>query len=561
MKLEIGVWKRTTLDPQLTTHNQQPTTHHAPTDITPEPLPGFTLLSSAVSRFVASALSGMLLFACFPLLAWHFLAWVAIAPLLAALLSEPRPGRGFWLGYVAGAVFFSCSCQWFVDVMELHGGLTPVLAWGVLGLFALLFAVFFGAFGWAVAWAAVRLQTRALVLVPFLWVAAELGRTHLFTGVPWNLLGYAVQSDGLRRVATVTAVYGLSFLATATSTLIAWVLLEPRRKSARVSLLGWSVVLIAANWLLAPPALTPGSRVAHLVQPNIGMGVEEVVKWAPWSNPERLERLVETSIASARRDGSPKPFIIWPENPAPFYFERDPIFRAAAERMARDAGAYAVVGSVNFADPEHRQPKNTAMVLDPQGRVVLAYDKIHLVPFGEYVPVWAFPDLVGKITHEAGNFVPGSSYRAAETSEGAMSLFICYESIFPQLVRRLVPEGPAVLVNISNDAWFGDTAAAAQHLEKARLRAIENRRYLLRATNDGITCIIDPYGRIIARIPRHEFAVLTGRFDFVAGKTFYTRHGDVFAWACVAIVAAFAARAGWKEKQGKRQMAKGKDRM
>jgi len=311
--------------------------------------------------------------------------------------------------------------------------------------------------------------------------------------------------------------------------------------------------MIGGNITLAPPPLAPGARVAHLVQPNIGMARDEVVKWAPWRDPAPLNGLVETSIASARRESAATaPFIIWPENPAPFYFERDPIFRGAAERMAREAGAFVVVGSVNYADAQHTQPKNSAMVLAPDGRVALAYDKIHLVPFGEYVPWWAFPNLVGKITHEAGNFVPGSSYRPAETRDGALSLFICYESIFPQLVRRLVPEGPAALVNISNDGWFGDTAAAAQHLEMARLRAIENRRYLLRATNDGITCVIDPYGRIVAWLPRHEFAVLTGRFDFVAGRTFYTRHGDWFAWACIGVAAAAMARAAWKHRLGRR---------
>ncbi|MBI4164337.1 MAG: apolipoprotein N-acyltransferase [Acidobacteria bacterium] len=511
-------------------------------------------------RVGASALSAAFLYACFPLLAWHHLVWVALAPLLVALLVELNAKRGFWLGYLCGVIFFASSCQWFVDVMEMHGGLAPVLAWGVLGLFALLFAVFFGAFGWAVSRTAVRVRTRALILAPFFWVVGELGRTYLFTGVPWNLLGYAMQAGGLRRIATVTAVYGLSFLALATSSLIAWVILEPRRNAARLAVLIWPVVLIVANWLLAPPPVAPGSRVVHLVQPNIGMNVQEVVKWAPWSNPEPLQRLVDKSIASVRADATtgPKPFIIWPENPAPFYFERDPIFRSAAERMARESGAYVVVGSVNFADAAETQPKNSAMVLNPQGQVLLAYDKIHLVPFGEYVPDWAFPNLVGKITHEAGNFVPGSSYRAAETPEGALSLFICYESIFPQLVRRLVPEGPAVLVNLSNDAWFGDTAAAAQHLEKARLRAIENRRYLLRATNDGITCIIDPYGRIVARLPRHESAILTGRFDFVAGDTFYTRYGDVFAWMCVAIVVMAMTHQYWREEQIKRQEAKGK---
>jgi apolipoprotein N-acyltransferase len=518
-----------------------------------------TPLPLSWQRWFASVLSGAFLFASFPLVSWNLLVWVAVAPLLVAAVSEARVKRGFWLGYLTGAIFMASGCQWFVDVMELHGGLSPILAWGVLALFAMIFATFFGAFGAILTWTGRRSQSRALLLAPFLWVAAEIGRTYLFTGVPWNLLGYAVQAEGLRRVATLTAVYGLSFLAVATGALLAWIWLAPRRTAPRAALLAWSVAMIAGNIALAPPPLAPGARVAHLVQPNVGMAREEVVKWAPWHDPTRLNQLVEASLASVRREstGAP-PFIIWPENPAPFYFERDPIFRTAVERMARESSAYVVVGSVNFADAAQTQPKNSAMVLDPEGRVVLAYDKIHLVPFGEYVPAWAFPNLVGKITHEAGNFVAGSSYRAAETRDGALSLFICYESIFPQLVRRLVPEGPAVLVNISNDAWFGDTAAAAQHLEMARLRAIENRRYLLRATNDGITCVIDPYGRVVGRLLRHQYAVLAGRFDFVAGSTFYTRYGDLFAWACIVFAVARIARDAVRERKGKRQMAKGK---
>jgi apolipoprotein N-acyltransferase len=506
-------------------------------------------------------LSGGLLFCCFPLLGWHFLAWIALIPLLLAIQNDPRPKVGFWMGYVTGFVFLATSCHWFTDVMELHGGLSPVLAWGVLALFAMLFAVFMGAFGAFVSWVAMRSESLALILAPFMWVVTELGRTYLFTGVPWNLLGYAVQFDGLRRIAALTGVYGLSFLAVATSAMLAWALPKLQfRLGARVAVAAWPAALLLLNCLLAPPLVVPGSRAAHLVQPNIPMEPAEIAKWAPWIDPGPLNRLVDKSIASARAEGSTgaKPFIIWPENPAPFYFERDPIFRAAAERMARESGAYAVVGSVNFADAAQMQPKNSAVVLDPAGRALLAYDKLHLVPFGEYVPAWAFPDLVGKITHEAGNFVPGSSYHAAKTPEGSLSLFICYESIFPQLVRRLVPEGPAVLVNISNDAWFGDTAAGAQHLEMARLRAIENRRYLLRATNDGITCIIDPYGRVLERLPRHQSAILSGKFDFVVGSTIYTRYGDVFAWANAAVVLMAIAWLYWREGQTKRQTAKGK---
>jgi apolipoprotein N-acyltransferase len=492
-----------------------------------------------------------MLFACFPLLAWHLLVWIACAPLFVALAGEPRLRRALFLGYLAGAIYLAGSCYWFVSVMELHGGVSPPLAYAVLALFVVVFAIFFGGYGIVLAWAAGGSPKRMLLLSPFLWVAMEIARTYLFTGVPWDLLGYAVQASGLRQVASVTAVYGLSFLAAATSAMLAWIWLEPRRMAPRLALAGWCVVLLAANLILSPRPLAAGSRTAFLVQPNISMDEAVVAQWAPWRDSTRLNNLVGLSIASARREGNSTstPLVIWPENPAPFYFQRDPIFRAAVERMAREAQAYIVVGSVNYADAEGTKPKNTAMVLDPEGRVVLAYDKIHLVPFGEYVPAWAFPSLVGKITYEAGNFVPGTSYRAAPTRDGGLGLFICYEAIFPQLVRRMVPEGPGVLVNISNDAWFGDSAAAFQHLEMAGLRAIENRRYVLRATNDGITTVIDPYGRILTCLPRHEQAVLFGRFDYLSDRTFYSAHGDVFAWLCIAIAVAIIGKSKIRRRE------------
>jgi apolipoprotein N-acyltransferase len=513
---------------------------------------------------VASALSGFFLFACFPRLGWAFLVWVACAPLLVALLREPRLGRGFLLAYTAGAIFLAGSCYWFVAVMEGYGGMGPVLAFGAMVLFVVVFSAFFGVFGLVESWVARGSPVAALLLSPFLWVAMEIARTYLITGFPWNLLGYAMQPTGLRQLASFTAVYGLSFLAAATSALVVSVWLTPRRESAWAALASWCVVLVAANWVLAPPPAPAGARQACLVQPNIPMDVDSIVKWAPWRDPAPLQGLVAMSVAGVAREGKSDapPLIVWPENPAPFYFERDPVFRGAVERMARQSRAYVVVGSVNYADPENTQPKNSAMVLDPEGRVLLMYDKIHLVPFGEYVPVWAFPSLVGKITHEAGNFVPGTSYHAAQMRDGALGVFICYEAIFPQLVRRLAPDGPGVLVNISNDAWFGDSSAAAQHLEMACLRAIENRRFLLRATNNGITGVIDPYGRVIGRLPRHRSAVLIGRFDYLAGRTFYKAYGDVFAWLCVAIavlIAGVQVRVGRKQSAEAKGNSKGKN--
>ena len=524
-------------------------------------------LPKSSHRWAASALSGLLLVACFPKLDWHPLVWVACLPLLAAVVSEPRLRRAFALAYFSGAIFLAGTCYWFVGVMEQHGNLHPALALGVLVLFALIFSTFFGAFGLVEGWLARRSAGVALAASPFVWVTAELARTYLITGFPWNLLGYAMQGTGVRQVASLTGVYGLSFLAVATSALLVWVLTAPARKRSGAALAAWLALLALTQFALRPDdSLHPSNR-AILLQPNVPLDEPSLDAWEPWRDPTRLQQLVQTTLAAAfesSRDVPPgrpdeqgakaapagPPLIVWAENPAPFFFTRDPVFREAVEKMARQAGAFVVVNTVNFVGPGTAQATNSAVVLDPEGRAVMTYDKIHLVPFGEYVPPWAFPGKIGKITSEVGSYVPGASYNVARTPQGTIGVFICYEAIFPQLVRRLALAGAEVLVNISNDAWYGDSAAAAQHLEMARLRAIENHRYLLRATNDGITVVIDPYGRVAAQLPRHRLLVLPGRFSYLSSRTFYTAHGDVFAWLCVGVATLFA---GWRMARGGRK--------
>ena len=462
-------------------------------------------------------------------------------PLLLAVVTETWPVHGFLLGYAAGAVFLGGSCYWFVSVMTGYGGLPLPVAMGVLVLFLIIFSTFFGVFGLIETIVARRSGEVALLLSPFLWVAIELARTYLITGFPWNLLGYAVRPEGLERVASVTAVYGLSFIAVATSALMAWVLLTPRRKIAWIMLPCWLLALIIGNWLLRPPPPQPVPDTALLVQPDIPLGDAGVRNWAPWINPTALENLVKESVTATRKaQGSVKdpPLLIWPEDPAPFYFNRDPIFRDAIELMARQAHAYVIAGTVTFMGQGTSQPQNSAVVLAPDGRLLLQYDKIHLVPFGEYVPWWGFPGTVGKVISQVGDFVPGSSVRVAKTPVGTIGVFICYESIFPQLVRKITAAGSEVLVNISDDGWYGDSSGPFQHFEMARFRAIENGRFLLRATNNGQTAIIDPYGRVLGEIPRKQPGILTGKFRYLSKETFYTRHGDIFAWVCSALALA-----------------------
>lgn len=507
-------------------------------------------LQKSSVRWAASALSGLLLVACFPKPHWHFLTWIACVPLLLALAAEKRLGRAFLLGYLCGAIFLAGSCYWFVNVMERYGGLSPLLAVGVLALFALLFGIFFGAFGLVAGWVARSSWAAALEVGPFLWVTAELARTYLITGVPWNLLGYAIAPTGIRQIAAMTGVYGLSFLAVATSALLAGLLLTTQRRRALWGAAGWAAALLLLEFLLRPGALPPPTNRAYLLQPNVPLDPSALDGWEPWRDPGRLAQLVDLTLEAVLSHANasplapptgqaapqpPPPLIIWAENPAPFYFTRDPVFRTAMEKLAQQARAYVIINTVTFLGQDNSRPQNSAIVLGPEGRVVEQYDKIHLVPFGEYVPAWAFPDKIGKITSQVGDFVPGTTYRVARTPEGTIAVFICYEDIFPQLVRRLASQGAGVLVNISNDAWYDDTAAAPQHLEMARLRAIENRRYLLRATDDGITAVIDPYGRVAAEAPRHRELVLSADFRYLTRQTFYTAYGDVFAWLCVAI--------------------------
>ncbi len=465
-------------------------------------------------------------------------------PLLASLASERNLARAFWFGYLSGAIFLAGSCYWFVGVVERYGGLSPPLAVGVLALFLIVFSIFYGVFGLVVAWVARLSLPLALALSPFLWVSLELARTYYVGGgFPWNLLGYAVRPIGLRQLASFTAVYGLSFLGVSASALLGWVLLGFRRKWVWCALVAWLALLIIANWISTPSPTTPGGNEGYLVQPNVPLEESAAEHWAPWRDPAPLERLVAMTLASLDREGksSPAPpLVVWSENPAPFYFSRDPVFRRAVENMARKSHAYVIVGTVAFLGNNDAQPQNSAVVLDPEGQMLMQYDKIHLVPFGEYVPSWAFPGKVGKITSGVGNYVPGSSYKVARISQGTIGICICYEAIFPQLVRRIVSEGAGVLVNISNDAWYGDSSAAFQHLEMASLRAIENHRFLLRVTNDGITAVIDPNGRVVAEFPRHKSGVLPARFAFVAGRTFYSAHGDLFAWFCVVVSVAVA---------------------
>lgn len=489
----------------------------------------------------------------FPLPGLYWLAWIAIAPLLIAVLrarpagvlqvdaavkkAPASPWQGFLLGYLCGILWCGGTCYWVFDTMHRYGGLPVPMAALVLVLFCMYIGLYHGFFGLLVAVVAGRGSVRrALVSAPFLWVAVELARTRI-TAFPWELLGYSQTGNiALTRITTLTGVYGLSFeIVLVNSAFAAAFLVErARRKKLLAAAFGSALVLQAGVWMKEPAQPVP-DHSALLVQPNIPI----TTSWTEDYFQSTLADLAKVSLhPPIEKSGERENLIVWPESPAPF-FTNDPRFREPVSELAKQAGSWVIAGSIGI-NPATRsaggsQIFNSAALISPQGEWTARYDKVHLVPFGEYLP---FPKLfafAGGLTKEVGEFQRGTSRAPMVAGNERLGVFICYESIFPNEVRKFAEKGADVLVNISNDGWYGDSGAWSQHLQQTRMRAIENNRWLLSATNTGLTAAIDPWGRIAAEVPRKERTVLEAPYALISSTTFYTQHGDWFATVCAII--------------------------
>lgn len=509
-------------------------------------------LSPRHHPLACSMLSGALLVAVFSNLPMSLLAWVAMAPLFAVCLQRFGRARLFLCGYVTGAVFFAGSCYWIYNVMHDYGGLPVVVAAGVLLLFVLMFALFFGVFALLAGELAQRWRLKALFLFPFLWVGLEWVRTVLpFGGFPWNLLGYGVASwTGWIQPAAYTGIYGVSFLVAAVNAAVAAYWFAPNRR--RLALLGVMATALVGTAVAGHflPAEETDSHVV-LVQPNLpqlpapGSSWEEVASDALAA----FEQMAHEAVRGL--DAQAPPLVVWPEAPAHFYFHRDPVLRARLTALAQSTRSYLLLGTIDFRrDPGGEEdtrlfPYNSAVLISPTGGFVGQYDKIHLVPFGEYLPWGPVFGLAGALVDEVSDFRPGNAYTVLPVGENRLSVFICYEAIFPELVQEFADRGAQLLVNISNDGWFGRSSAAAQHLNMARMRAVESRRFLVRATNTGITTVVDPRGRLLGRLPSHERGVLTAGFRYRTAPSFYVQFGDWFASLCAFVTVLALLRAFW----------------
>jgi apolipoprotein N-acyltransferase len=539
--------------------------------------------------WVMAVVSGLLQIMPFPVAGpvpvWRTaFCWVALLPLLAAICAKNdrgedlSPGQAGALGYVSGVIWYLGNCYWIFATMHIYGGISNPAAAGILFLFCLYLGLYHALFGALVASikrarvGGVRLGTQgALLLSPFAWVAVELARARI-TGLPWDLLGIAqVDNPLLIHLAPYTGVYGISFVIAAVNALwlVRITLRERRHTRTALTLTGVAIVLLYVLFLrrLHNPVHEGSQALATLVQENLEVGaadkgphLNETQMLASFSDlslhPEINYCLGIPELASTKciqvipihkqdnesgRAIARTDLIVWPESPAPFD-HNEAQFRTAISKLARDAGAPMIVGDQGI-DAEKGAPNsfalhNSADFIQPDGSFAGRYSKMHLVPFGEYVPFKKVFSFAGSLLQDVGDFSPGDYRSVFRTGGQTYGTFICYESIFGDEMREYAQIGAGVLVNISNDGWYGNTSAPWEHLNMVRMRAIENHRWVLRATNTGVTASIDPWGRVVSAAPRHIRTSLRVAFDFEHDVTFYAAHGDLFAYFCALVTAA-----------------------
>jgi apolipoprotein N-acyltransferase len=525
------------------------------------------LPSRLLPQIILAAVTGLLYPLCFPNFDLGWLAWVALVPLHMAVLNREATSRqAFWLGWLAGVIAFTGAMAWVVTAMHDYGKVPLVISWALLLLLAAYLGLFVAAYALGLSWLGGpsktmdrRLAPAAFLAAPALWVTLEWIRSWLFSGLPWVLLGYApYQWLPVIQIADVTSVYGLSFLIVlvnlAVSEVLAWALARWRRPALPFP---WPALIALARgygfWRLADSEAAPASVRIGVVQANI----DQAQKWdAAYrrATVDRYKRLTGQAV-----DGND--LVLWPEAATPFLFEMEKGYKLEVMDLVRAHRKPLLFGSPALRYFPNGRPYllNSAYLLSEDGVMLGRYDKRHLVPFGEYIPLHSsLLFFLDKLVEGIGDFeagreatvlsVPGAD-GAGPDGLGRFGVVICYEVIFPNLVRDFAEAGADFMVTITNDAWFGDSAAPYQHFGMVVLRAVENRRAFARAANTGISGFIDPQGRILSATKIFEEAAISGRIPLERRLTFYSRYGDVFAYACVIITAIFfllARRRGGK---------------
>ncbi len=479
-----------------------------------------------------AAASGLLLALSFPKFGHAAFAWIALTPLLVVLPGQSTP-RAFRLGLTSGVVYFTGTLYWVAQVMVVYGGIDRVTAVLINAALIAYLALFPALFAAATARLVTAAGLGALMIAPFIWVATELGRTYLLSGFPWVLLGYSqLPALAVAQLASVLGVYGVSALVSSLNAALAITVLRQGRVSRLVPLVvTLAVVGLVAVWGTSRLSAGTLTREGEVVRVGIVQGnVDQADKW---NDARAADILTEHVRLSREAVAEHAELVIWPESSTPFFFEADAARARPIRDLAREAGVAILLGSQEIERGAVPRYYNSAFLVGPDGSTRGTYRKMHLVPFGEYVPLKRLLFFVGRLVEAVSDFSAGQSAATFIVRGHAISTAICYEIVYPNLVRQFVGRGSELLTTITNDAWFGATSAPHQHFAQAAMRAIENGRYLVRSANTGISGIIDPYGRTLSQSRLFEPAVIIGEARFLDGSTVYSRTGDLFAYGSV----------------------------
>ncbi|HEU0174598.1 MAG TPA: apolipoprotein N-acyltransferase [Blastocatellia bacterium] len=527
------------------------------------PLSRFSLApDGALFQSTAAVVSALLLILSFPPFEMSFLAWIALAPLLKVIAGGVTTRRALWLGWLAGFEFTFFAENWIAHSMTHFGQMLTGIAYAVAMLFAAVLAIFPAIFAAALAKLTRKFGWQALAFAPVVWVATEWLRP-IVTGVTWNALGVSqARHFRIASLSRLGGVYLVSAEIVAASALIVLALKFRERAVVRAAA---GLFLFAAVFFMLPPQLQraePGGATVTVVGVQPNLPPDSAVTERDLDNVIRLTKEAISRAPEKRAD-----IVIWAESPLALFYENDPAVREILDGLARETGSYLITSTATREDQRYF---NSVHTISPHSnsqfdvKPLRRYDKIRLVPFGEYVP-WR-PALGRFVPTIVGDFTPGNEAvvnllrlgaerTVITTGEGGapsaaierttnyvrVGSFVCYEAAYPNLVRRFAQNGATLLVNVSNDAWFGNTAGARQHLMHAMMRAIENDRDLLRVTNSGISALVTADGRVVEPLPMFTSGAQVWQARARSVRTFYTQHGDYFAVGCAILAAAVLA--------------------
>jgi apolipoprotein N-acyltransferase len=452
-----------------------------------------------------------------------------------------RRRHAFLLGATTGVIYFGGTVYWVAGTMELHGGLPPVLSVPIAALLAAYLAVYPGLFALFLQQAVRRFGPAGIWLTPLLWVAGEWLRGTVKPGFPWVLLGTSQATvQPVIQLASVVGVYGVSAFVAAVSTAAVALTMSSRamRQAAVVALVAGVGIVAWGSWRVADGALLERGEPVRvgIVQGSI----PQEQKWDARFSRDIIDRYLSLS-RRVIADGAE--LVIWPESSTPFPFDTNSAMAEPIRLLAARAQVPFIIGSDRSEPGAPGEPGryyNAAVLVGADGQSRQWYHKMRLAPFGEYVPYESLLFFVGPLVEKVSSFTAGTEAVVFDADGRRVSVAICYESIYPDLARRFVEQGSALLATITNDAWFGWSSAPYQHFEQAAVRAVEQGRYVVRAANTGISGAVDPYGRVIARTPLFEPVALTVDVRLLTERTIYSRIGDVVVW-CGLVPAAWLA--------------------